>query len=106
MSFVRLHKMFDRATPENYLNYRHALTLHRTFWGNINSLEFAALNFNIILTSRQTNFASIKRNRLKVGLNALANRFYILNNRIPLCELNKSIESFKIYCKKEFLKNE
>ena len=96
--------MFNRATPENYLKYRHALALYKILWRNNNSLEFAALNFNFILTSRQSNFKALKNNRLKVGLNALANHFYILNNRIPLCELNKSLDSFKIYCKKEFLK--
>ena len=105
ISFLRLHEMFNRATPENYLKYRHALTLHKTLWRDTKSLEFAALNINIILTSRQSHFASIKSNRLKVGLNAIANRFYILNKRIPLCELNKSLESFKIYCKKEFLQH-
>ena len=75
----------------------------RTYTSQSFKMEFVALNMNTILTSRQTKFIAIKSNNRKVGLNALANRFYILNNRIPFCELNKSFESFKLFCKKEFM---
>ena len=65
--------------------------------------EWVHLNFNQILTSRQTTFMANKNNRKKVGLNAIANRIYILNGRIPLSWFNMSIDTYKVHCKKEFL---
>ena len=65
--------------------------------------EWVHLNFNKILTSRQTTFMANKNNRKKVGLNAIANRIYILNGRIPLSWFNMSIDTYKVHCKKEFL---
>ena len=102
-SFIRIHEMNQRSTPEKYLLYKHALTLHKLINNDNYTTEWVALNFNQTLTSRQTHFNTLKNNRKRVGLNALANRLYILNNRIPLTWLNLSLDTFKIHCKKEFL---
>ena len=103
ISFINIHKMYKRASPDNFLLYKHALALYKLFWSRDLSMEFIALNFNSIITSRQVNFIELTDNKRKVGINALANRFRQLNNRIPLSQFNKSIESYKIFCKKEFL---
>ena len=92
--------MFNRATPENYLKYKHALALHKLFWTTESSIEFVILNLNTVLTSRQTKFQLNKSNKRKVGLNALANRLHILNNRIPLLELNKALTHISCFVKK------
>ena len=81
--------MFHRSTPEKYLLFNHALSLYKLFWSTESSSDWVALNFNQVLTTRQTSFIRgpfimAKNNRKKVGLNELANRMYILNNRIPL----------------------
>ena len=68
-------------------------------------VEWIALNFPQLLTSRQLNFSIIKTNRCKVGNNILANRLYVLNNKIKLTDLNESITSFKINHEKIFLSN-
>ena len=60
-------------------------------YGSDTNLEWAALNFNKILTSRQAMFLSSKWNNKKVSLNALANRFFIINNQIPLTWFSMSI---------------
>ena len=52
---------------------------------------------------RGSNTFNTKSNTFKVGLNSLANRLAYLNNEIPLEWLNKSIETFKIHCKKLYL---
>ena len=105
VSFARIHEIYKRSTPENYLLYKQALALYKLFWSNDLSTEFIHLNFNSILTTRQVHYISMKDNKRKVGQNALANRLYILNNRIPLSVLNKSLESsYKVYCKNEFPK--
>ena len=103
ISFLNLHEMYNRAPPEKFLLYRHALALYKITNDNNHSLEWAALNFNQILTSRQSKFFSLRGNNKRVGLNAIANRFFILNNRIPLNWFNLSIDSFKVHCKSEFL---
>ena len=104
ISFICIHEINQRSTPEKYLLYKHALALYKLYWSDEPTNEFCALNYNSILTSRQTNFITTKDNKRRVGLNALANRFYPLNNRIPLMKLNKSLNSYKIFCKNEFLK--
>ena len=97
--------MCNRATPDNYLLYKHALCLFKLLTEqNTHTYEWIALNFNQILTSRQVKFKAVKANRKRVGLNALANRLSILNDRIPLDWLNLSYESYKVKCKNEFLK--
>ena len=103
-SFIRIHSMFNRSTPDEFLLYRHALCLFKLMNDQKWTLEWAALNFNQILTSRQTHFMSIRNNSKKVGLNAFANRCHALNGRIPLEWFNKSLNTFKVNCKNEFLK--
>ena len=103
VSFEKIHEMTQRATPENYLLYRHALMLYKILNSTDYSLEWCELNYNQIFTSRQVCFIASKSNRLKVGQNAFANRSYVLNNKIPLTWFNGSMETFKIKCKQLFL---
>ena len=100
VSFESLHKMSKRTTPEKLMKYKLALCLHRIYNSDFNSKEFIRLNVNQIVTSRQDKFISLKSNNIKVGINCLANRFYILNGIIPLEWLNNTIETFKVKCKK------
>ena len=95
--------MFNRSLPENFLLYRHALLLHKLMNSHSHTCEWVHLNSNQILTSRQTTFMSRKSNNKWVGLNAFANRVFVLNGRIPLDWLNMSITTFKVHCKREFL---
>ena len=104
ISFERIHTMNNRATPEQILLYKHSLALFRLYNLNEPTLEWCALNFNQVLTSRQAKFKSMKSNKLKVGLNALANRFFILNDQIPIIWLEGGFETFKVKCKELFLK--
>ena len=103
ISFINLHAMYHRATPDQFMLYKNAINLYRLYNERHGSIEWVALNFNQILTSRQTKFMSIKANRKKVGINAIANRFNILNNKIPLTWLNLSFASYKLHCKGLFL---
>ena len=83
--------------------HKHALALFRLYNNTKPSLEFCALHFNQILTSRHTHFKCVKSNRLKVGLNALANRLFILNGQVPLNWIGGGFETFKLKCKKLFI---
>ena len=115
ISFINLHKMYGRATPDQMMNYKMALSLFRIYNiyiffflriynCNFNLIEFVALNFNQIFTSRQMNFITTNNNRTKVGLNCLANRPYYINGQIHLTWLNLSYTTYKVKCKNIFLK--
>ena len=103
ISFEALHKMSKRATPEQMMRYKLSLCLYRLYNIPFNSKEFIRLNENHILTSRQTFFITGKSNNLKIGLNCLSNRLFLLNKTIPLNWLNESLCTFKVKCK-ELLK--
>ena len=103
-SFRKLHEIFNRATPDKYSLYKHALCTFKL----MNSTppfttEWVALNLNQILTSRQTTFKIHRANKRKVGMNALANRISCINGKIPLTWFNLSIDSFKVKCKMKLL---
>ena len=102
MSFMNIHSFCNRATPDQMMRYRLALSLYRLYNFEFNSVEFAILNFNQVFTSRQTKFKTNKNNRTKVGLNSLANRLHTINDQIPLDWLRLSMETFKIKCKSLF----
>ena len=100
---IKLHEMCQRATPDTFLLYKHALTLYKLLNNNDQTIEWAAINFNQVFTSRQIFFITSTTNLKKVGLNALANRMNVINGRIPLVHFNKSYDTFKVFCKNEFL---
>ena len=100
-----LHKICNRATPDQLMLYKLALALHKLYNVEFNPIEFIILNFNQILTGCQENFISLKSNSFKVGIIPLSNRLHLLNNKIPLSWLNLSLCSFKIKCKKLLLSN-
>ena len=102
-SFNYIHTSCKRASPEQMMKYKMALCLFKLYNQEYNSIEFLLLNFNQVLTTRQTTFKLIKNNRTRVGLNSLANRLYLLNGFIPLVWLNSCIGTFKVNCKKLFL---
>jgi hypothetical protein len=54
ISFVRMHEMAGRASPEKLLIYKHALTLFKLLNGPYFSIELASLNVNIVFTPRQS----------------------------------------------------
>ena len=102
-SFETLHVMAKRATPDQLMLYKVSLQLHKTFNHSIPITEWNQLNDNIILTSRQTKFKTRKKNRLRLGMNQMSNRFWLLNDKIPLEWLNNSFETFKIKMKVMFI---
>ena len=102
-SFTSIHSVCNRATPEMLMKNKLALCLYKLYNENLNPIEFTLLNFKQILTGRQTRFKIQKNNRYRVGLNALTNRLYYINDVIPLEWLNNSLSTYKVKCKKLFL---
>ena len=98
ISFENIHRMNNGAMPDYLMTYKTALQLHKLYNATDRSLDWISLNFDQILTTRQTVFQILKTNK-KVGLNRLANRLSILNGRIPLQWLSASFDTFKVHCK-------
>ena len=57
-SFASIHSDCNRATPEMLMEYKLALCLYKLYNFTFNSIELMQLNFNQILTGRQTCFNS------------------------------------------------
>lgn len=102
-SYIELHKISNRATPNQMSTYKHAILLHKLYNSTDSTNEWLTLNFNQILTGRQLNFKIIADNNFKIGNNLLCNRLTSLNEKIPLAWLALSIDAFKIKCKERFL---
>ena len=88
------------------MTYKTAIQLHKLYNAMDPSLDWISLNFDQILTTRQTVFLISKTNKTKVSLNTLANRLSILNGQIPLQWLTATLDTFKECCKKLFLDNQ
>ena len=104
ISFEQIHKMNNRAMPNAIMMYKHAIQLFKIYNATEYTMDWLILNFNQIFTSRQSSFMMLKSNEKKVGINILANRLSIVNGKIPFEWLNYSLPTFKMHCKKLFLK--
>ena len=102
-SFINIHTECKRALPEQMMTYKHSILLHKLYNTQLPETEWIALNFQQLLTSRQTTFSVIRNNDRKIGNNILTNHFHILNNKVLLSDLNDSISTFKVKHKKLLL---
>ena len=103
MSYIELHKTNNRATPTEFSNYKHALLLHKLVQTEIPNLDWIDLNFQQSFNGRETFFKFFSTNNYRVGSNNICNRMSILNGKLPLSSVEKSFESFKIFCKQTIL---
>ena len=103
LSYSDLHRLAKRATPDMYCKYKCAILLFKTFNHKIPTEEWIHLNFDQINTTRQTKFITKMNINHSIGNNILVNKFHSLNNEIDLDWLNKSLEWFKILCKRKYL---
>ena len=77
--------------------------MYKTFKDRTPPNDWMTINFSVINTPRQTMFAVNQNNRLKVGNNVLANRFWFVNGKVNLEWLNLSFSLYKVKCKELFL---
>ena len=102
---TEIHRMAERALPENMCLYRHAVTMFKLFNNLIRENEFIEMNFQLYDNERCSKITVTKNQRYDVGKNILLNRFCILNNKIDKEWLNLSLNTYKIKCKELFLQN-
>jgi hypothetical protein len=102
-SYIALHRINKRATPDQMSIYKHALLLFKLYNCVDTTIDWVHLNFQQILTSRQLNFIVSRNNNYKIGCNLICIRLTLLNNLIPLSWLALTFNSFKLKCKDKFL---
>ena len=95
--------MCNRATPIEMMKYKLAFCLFKVYNKDFDSIEFVNLNLNQVQTGCQFCYKIFETNTTRVGLNAFAHCFYLLNDQSPFTWLNMSIDSVKVHCKKLFL---
>ena len=104
--FVNIHTSCKRALPNQLITYKHAILLHKIFNTQSPEIDWIDLNFNQTFNSRQSHFNTIKTKNFIVGNNILNTRLTVLNTKIPLYDLNMSLESFKVKYKSIMLNNQ
>ena len=103
ISFVQIHSLAGRATPEKYCNYKHALLLHKIYNNHSPKLDWIALNFNQNFNSRNPTFMAFSNNNYKIGKNKISERLQTVNYKIKLEHLNLPLNQYKIKYKQKFL---
>ena len=107
ISFVNLHKIHKKSTPEQIMLYQLSLKLHKLLNEHDNLLSFVHVTImdQIVCTGRQINFQIYRKFNTKIGLNTTANKLFPLNNLISLDRLNFNFAHYKKLAKIQFLKN-
>ena len=107
MSFIRIHSICQKCTPEQIMSYQAAIHLYKVINDSFEecTTEHAHLLNNIICPRRQLKFEIFRSNRTKIGINSLSNRFHHLSKLLSLDSLNLGFVHFKKTVKIQFLKN-
>jgi hypothetical protein len=71
ISFQNLHKIVKRANPEMFCVYKLSLLLHKLYNNKFPIEEWTHLNFEQILTTRQTHFKITHNHNLMESKNAI-----------------------------------
>jgi hypothetical protein len=103
IAYHNLHVLAKRATPAMCAVYKLALLLYKVMNDCMPDIKWTHLNFDHVLTSRQTHFCTRKTNSLKVGLNAISNFLFYLNDLMLQDWFKMSIKRYKKNCKIKFL---
>ena len=101
LSFNDLQVHTSRATQSMFCECKLALQFFKTFNHSTPMPEWTYLEFYQQITTRQVYFNVNRNNRLHLGMNALCNKFFYLNRKIPLTWLMWIC--YSIQCKKIFL---
>ena len=99
MSYETLHSLNNRATPNQFCTYRHALLLHKVYNNQNPNNDTIDLYFNQQFNNCCRTVKFVDTRSYKIGKNILSNQLVILNGKINLEWLNLPFESYKIKCK-------
>ena len=95
ISFEAIHKNCNQFTPTQMGYYKLSILLHKLYNSATHCKDWRDLANQIVITRRQTRFRIFKSNNFKIGMNILSNRFFVLNDRIELNDLDLTLPCFK-----------
>ena len=106
VSFINLHKINNKCTPNQIMLYQISLLLFETANENSStpSRSFVRLMDQVVCSGRQVMFELHRANRTKIGMNSIENKLYHINKIIVMDKLNWSYPLFKKHMKLQFLK--
>jgi len=103
ISFIELHKQFNRATPVMMTSYVQATCLHRVLNSEVPQNIFMDLLVNHVDARRHYKPTFIKSNKSRVGENILRNRIQKMTNKLSMDITTLTYNQLKIQAKKDFL---
>ena len=105
ISFVNVHKISNKCTPNQIMLYQVALSLFKIVNENQvpPSTTFVKLMNQVVCTSRQVLFKLHRTNQSKIGMNCSVNKLYHVSKLFVLDKLNWSYPRYKKHMKLQFL---
>jgi hypothetical protein len=98
LSYISLHKKFNRSTPKLFSRYQTAINLFHVK-NNVPTDHSSEIDRATLTNQRNCRVMFVRTNRFKVGLNLVNNRMRSISDVIDKKWLDLPIESFKLQCK-------
>ena len=104
LSYMSLHKKFNRSTPKIFSIYQTAINLYHVK-NNIPLGHQVEIEQITLQNRRNCRATFVRANRFKVGLNVIKNRLRSITNIIDKTWLDLPINTFKLQCKIRIIQN-
>ena len=102
-SYMYLHRIYLRATPEMWSNYSTACGMYNLVCRQSPEQVVPFLMMNALHSSRQQSYTFTRSNLTKIGFNCFSNRLQLVSNRMKCDWQQMSYEMFKVRCKDLFI---
>ena len=102
-SYMYLHRIYLRATPEMWSNYSTACGMYNLVCRQSPEQVVPFLMMNALHSSRQQSYTFTRSNMTKIGFNCFSNRLQLVSNRMKCDWQQMSYEMFKVRCKDLFI---
>ena len=103
MSYMDLHKKYNRATPRMWNDYVTALAMYDLICGKSTTTNQVNVSLNVLHSDRRPGPLFTRSNQRKIGFNCISNRLQIVSNKLNFDWTVLSKSCFKKYCKKTFI---
>ena len=106
LSYMKLHKKYQRATPTMWCNYATATAMWSVLNEQISESILIKMMLNHLHAERRPGLLFTRSNSSKIGFNCLSNRLQTVSNRLKIDWQDMKKEQFKVICKKTFILSE
>ena len=103
LSFEKLHKKYNRASPMMWCNYVTAMAMWEVVNNQLPEKTHLKLALNILHEERRPGLLITRNNDTKMGFNCLSNRLQVVSKSLKVNWQYMSKINFKSLCKKQFI---